>query len=127
MLELYYLKPIEGDFDVDRIIRFLGALAHTIRDPADTDGPFLVCGSEERVAYVRDQRLNNPTFGYPHVGMIRIAPAMVFIGQRCSMKIVPDVRRFAEWMHRNHSCRIEDELGNDWTDRCKGGLDPLYV
>jgi len=122
-----YLTPKHGLFDVEKIESFLLAKPHSFRDPVNpTDCAIFVCESDELVTYAREKRITDPEGAMPSVCFVKVRPNCIFVGQRVEHRHIPICRGIVEWILSQYDCRIGDEYGDDWTDRCMNSVDPLY-
>jgi hypothetical protein len=126
MIDSIFLYPLEGTFDVEAVERFLAQQPDVLLDPVGT-GTYLVCGSPESIEHMREWRLSKPR-EFPYCALVTIKPDRITVAQEFANETrLRSARDIVRWLLEQTQSRIEDEYGNDWTERvARDGVDVLY-
>ena len=124
MVEMLFIQPKSGEYNVSEVENYLSMMPFVIRDPRDSFGPFMLCGNKVSCDYAREKRLSTGEFAY--MCLVAVERQMITIRQLCEDDKLVQSRQFVAWLLERYDCRITDDNGNDWTDACRKSLDVLY-
>ena len=123
-----FLSAIADGFDEARIRWYLEGRPGVVLDPLGT-GAYMMIGVDAaaaRKAYGQ-ARLAHPS-RFPYVITVRVSTDQVVVAQEYGdQHALRSARQFVDWLCGQQPCRIEDEYGNDLTERvARNGVQVLY-
>jgi hypothetical protein len=126
MVHSVFIYPVDDEFDVDSVKRYLEARLDVILDPLGTP-TYLVCGVPEAVAICRNKRIEQPD-RFPYCVLVIVQSDVINMvqefGDESELRSARDIVR---WIIERQPCLIKDEYGFDWTEQVRReGVGVLY-
>jgi hypothetical protein len=126
VLDNVIIEPMKGDFDADKLRRWLEQRGDSCVDPLGS-GMYMIAGSSDAVEALQIVRRADPS-RFPACALVRIDRSSVLISQEWGDKEERAIAcEFAKFIFEEGNCVVLDETGNDLTELVrKEGMDVLF-
>src|SRR5262249_22280377 len=117
------LRPKTGEFDLERVERYLAGLPFVARDPLHSELLIVAIDEEQLRMELEGRRQGERTY---EVALIEIGKDLIVVANGGDDEVLRHARSIVQWLLDNFDCTITNEVGRDLTAVASGDAAKLY-
>ena len=122
--EVFRLRPRNGSFGTQEILRHLDSLPATARD-VGADHSVILAPGPDQLEMVLKAKMETGNHSFA-TSLVTVAPEVVEVWNAYTELTIRRAQAFVQWMLDHYDCTITEENSVDVTDIAKGSAANLY-